>query len=1840
MNNIVEFDGVPSGVYTFTYTQMAIGSCPQSVATMTIEVSTFREAGVGGGAMPQRCEGDNTPVDLTSTIGSEDPGGTWTQVSGASTIDLADSSSVDFGNALPGFYGFRYEQVGEGGCPSDIVQISTVVFAESTAGSSGSLTLCEGENTPVDLYSIISGQSPDIVPTILSSSGVINPTGAIDSIGGGKARFDSPGDRMDMRLPPLIPPGTSDLLFTGTAFGGGVNLTVQPDYDVLLNGFFISFFGPVNVSTNQDGPFSFTVPAGLLRDFEIEQTAGGGYDLDDVRIVLGNWTETTAGSPSGLSLDNPEALDFSGVASGTYEFTYTIPANNFCPASSSTATITISSNVAPSVDAGDPIYLCTPGTPVTIGGAPTATLGTGTMLQYSWDFPALLDDETLANPTATVTENSAFTVTVTDELGCRQTDQTAVILYTANAGPDVGNCDGQGIRIGTPAPGGASSISFNWMPATGLSCTACAQPVATPSAVTTYTLTVTVQLPGGGTCVTTDQVTVTPVSALTPGFAGTDQVICKDQTAMIGVSTELGYTYTWTPGVGLDAYNQGTATVLATEPFLPVIDPITYNLTAVAGNCAFEDQVVITVIEARAGADGCGPRIIGEPDRTPNINETYTWTLISGPDILTGPMNTPQTTVSGASSGTSVYELEVCFDGTCCTDQVEIPPCGCLVEIEPERGGCALFNSGASTRLVASAGDIYSSNPDDFIYSWTPMVGLNTYTGRIVELVDNVPRTYTVTMTSPYDPSFMCTDTITVNDPNFAAPIFMAQDGIFCTGGTVNIGQPTISGYTYNWEGPGGYTSTISNPAVGAVGNYFVTVTDAVTGCVTIDTAVVTLSNPTANAGSDWQVCSGASIVLGRPDPSGGQWTYQWSPTTGLDDPNIAQPTLFATADETFSVTVTDPAAGCSATDEVLVDVEASPALVDTPDESICASQGIQIGPASLQGVQYSWSPTTGLLGCTDCARTFVRPDVTTTYTLTALFPGCSTGVTDEVTVTVNELVVDLGPDLTYCPSDGGVNIGDNAPAGMATYNWFPNSNLDDNTIQNPFSTTPFFRTYTLIATDANGCSDSDQIRVGPVRAVEAGSSVSICLGESRQLGSFSNTGTLSWSPSTDLDDPNSPTPLFTPTSTGSFTYTVTQDVNGCMSTDQVTITVNDAPPIIDLGPDLTLCPTDGVNIGDNAPVGFSSYIWSPNLYLDDNTIQNPLSTAPVGTTYTLTGIDANGCISTDEIMVTPIAPSLEAGMPATICQDESLQLGDAGNSGTLSWSPSSGLDDPSSPAPIFTPASTGSFTYTVTQTTGSCTITDQVTVTVDGVTLGAFDQSVVACAGGCVTIGPAAQPGLVYTWSPTAGLSDPSSSQTLACVSGPTTYTLTVFDPVTGCSQSETVAIAIGGQAPMVTVDPIEVCLGSNGQFMPMVSPAGTYDYTWTPSTGLSDPLIADPLVFGGTVGTQTYELTVLDPSTNCSAVVTVQAEVVDDDDLSITVAPPDIDCVSQQVNVSATVTGNASSQLWRTSGDGVFIPSEMVLNPTYQLGPNDLLQKNFTLTLEAVGASCGTITTSALAVDYSACDVVTVSLRPKVMLQGALLGTNDGLMRDDLRQAGLIPQVEPYTGLGFNHLASGGSESVSNMAVITGDNGVNSIVDWVYVELRDANDPSVVLATRSGLLQRDGDVVGVDGTGALSFSQNRVGSYYVAVRHRNHLGVMTASPVVLDTTGLTVDFSSPVLDVYNNSAVHEGNERADYNGMKALWAGNTAADDKVVFAGQGNDKDPIFNEVDQAAGNFFNLQTYILLGYQQGDVNLDGRSIFAGQDNDVDPIFNNVDGYPANFFKLQTYVLPQQLP
>ena len=124
-------------------------------------------------------------------------------------------------------------------------------------------------------------------------------------------------------------------------------------------------------------------------------------------------------------------------------------------------------------------------------------------------------------------------------------------------------------------------------------------------------------------------------------------------------------------------------------------------------------------------------------------------------------------------------------------------------------------------------------------------------------------------------------------------------------------------------------------------------------------------------------------------------------------------------------------------------------------------------------------------------------------------------------------------------------------------------------------------------------------------------------------------------------------------------------------------------------------------------------------------------------------------------------------------------------------------------------------------------------------------------------------------------------------------------------------------------------------------------------------------------------------------------------------------------------------------------------------------------------------------------------VTLQTKVFLQGPYDGT---AMETSLNQQSLIPEVEPYAGLNFTLVNNKVQEKTTSTIISS-----NDIVDWVFLELRDENDPSIIISTRSALLQADGDVVDMDGTSPVSFYCVDPGNYYVAVKHRNHLGVMT---------------------------------------------------------------------------------------------------------------------------------------
>lgn len=265
--------------------------------------------------------------------------------------------------------------------------------------------------------------------------------------------------------------------------------------------------------------------------------------------------------------------------------------------------------------------------------------------------------------------------------------------------------------------------------------------------------------------------------------------------------------------------------------------------------------------------------------------------------------------------------------------------------------------------------------------------------------------------------------------------------------------------------------------------------------------------------------------------------------------------------------------------------------------------------------------------------------------------------------------------------------------------------------------------------------------------------------------------------------------------------------------------------------------------------------------------------------------------------------------------------------------------------------------------------------------------------------------------------------------------------------------------------------------------------------------------------------------------------------------------------------------------------------------------------------------------------------NLAVKAILQGPYV-QSAGMMHDSLRVKNLIPLANPYSLLaGFTQVGSGTETTTSTILSVS---GTNAIVDWVLIELRNASNPSQIIATKAGLIQRDGDVVSpVDGTSVLQFTGIPAGNYYVSIRHRNHLGAMSANPVSFGSTTATVDLTNAAQPAYKLIGATSTNYPQYVSGTKAmLWAGNAVYNNQVIFQGPNNDVDMIFFTIISDPSNTQVISNFIYRGYSQSDINMDGKTVFQGPDNEVDIIFFNVLMHPENPGFLANYIIWQQIP
>jgi len=295
-----------------------------------------------------------------------------------------------------------------------------------------------------------------------------------------------------------------------------------------------------------------------------------------------------------------------------------------------------------------------------------------------------------------------------------------------------------------------------------------------------------------------------------------------------------------------------------------------------------------------------------------------------------------------------------------------------------------------------------------------------------------------------------------------------------------------------------------------------------------------------------------------------------------------------------------------------------------------------------------------------------------------------------------------------------------------------------------------------------------------------AGSNVSICTGGGTTLNASGGV-TYQWSPTNDLNNPYISNPIASPTSTTTYTVTITNYL-GCTAAPSVIVTVGAL--IANAGNDTTIC------IGNTLPLNASGgtiYQWSSSSSLSALNINNPVASPTVTTTYHVSVSDNAGCQGSDDIIVTVKSlPSVTAGNNQNICQGGNVNLNASGGN-TYSWSPALYLDFPNISNPLATPAQTTTYTVTGTDTNG-CSNTASVIIYITNSNATASHDTTI-CKGSTAHL--SASGGVSYLWTPGNLLSDSTSANPTTTNTNTTTYYLQVTDTA-GCIALDTVTVNV----------------------------------------------------------------------------------------------------------------------------------------------------------------------------------------------------------------------------------------------------------------------------------------------------------------------------------------------------------------------------------------------------------------------------------------------------------------
>lgn len=360
----------------------------------------------------------------------------------------------------------------------------------------------------------------------------------------------------------------------------------------------------------------------------------------------------------------------------------------------------------------------------------------------------------------------------------------------------------------------------------------------------------------------------------------------------------------------------------------------------------------------------------------------------------------------------------------------------------------------------------------------------------------------------------------------------------------------------------------------------------------------------------------------------------------------------------------------------------------------------------------------------------------------------------------------------------------------------------DNSFLQHPSYTYPSLgpRNVRLIVTNTDGCRDTvvKTITIIDKPPLEfAFRDTLICLGDQLQLQS-GGMGTISWTPTTYLVNPNSHTPLVSPVETTVYFADLNSD--GCLNRDSVVVRVVDHVSLSIMA-DTAICSSDTIMI--RVESNALKYSWSPAEQFIDPAKKEPLAITPATTNYQLIAT-IGGCSATDLVTIQAIPyPLAELGNDTMICFGTTARLNAVTDGNSWVWTPAASLSDPGSLSPLAQPPATTSYIFLAYENTRGCPKPGRDTLVVTVL------EPVQASAGNdtAIVVGQSLQlqasGGSSYAWSPPFGLSSTSIADPVALFREPSNHLvsqLVAFNEA-GCSDTTFLNIRVFATAPMVFV-------------------------------------------------------------------------------------------------------------------------------------------------------------------------------------------------------------------------------------------------------------------------------------------------------------------------------------------------------------------------------------------------------------------------------------------------------